>query len=98
VMAPELARLAVSLQYVPTHSPGVLKEATLTVHGADALVQRLIIETPEVDLSSAIDYTGQIVADVLASVSLVQRVPISLRHIEVHAIGKKYQRRFVTLS
>jgi len=98
VMAPELARLAVSLQYVPTHSPGVLKEAMLTVQGSDSIVQRLIIETPEVDLASAIDHTGQIVADVLASVSVVKRVPISLRHIEVHAIGKKYQRRFVTLS
>jgi hypothetical protein len=97
VMAPELVRLAVSLQYGPSHSPGVLKDVTLTVDGSDTLVQRLIIETPEVDLSSAMAHTGQIVADVLASVSVAQRVPISIRHIEVHALGKKYERRFVTL-
>ncbi len=97
VMAPELARLKVILQYVHTNSPGVLKKATLTFQGSDAMVQRLIVETPEVDLVNAIDHTGQIVADFLDSVSFVKRVPISIRHIEVHAIGKKYQRRFVTL-
>ena len=97
VTAPELVHLAVSLQYVPTPSPGVRKEAMLTVHGSDATVQRLIIETPEVSLSNAIAHTGQIVAEFLASVSSVKRGPISFRHIEVHAIGKEYQRRFVTL-
>jgi hypothetical protein len=97
VMAPELARLKVTLQYVDTKSPGVLKEATLTFRGSDAIVQRLIVETPEVDLSNAINHTGQIVADFLDAVSFVKRVPISIRHIEVHAIGKKYQRRYVTL-
>jgi hypothetical protein len=97
VMAPELARLEVTLQYVDTNSPGVLKEATLTFRGSEAIVQRLIVETPEVDLANAVRHTGQIVADLLDAVSFVKRVPISIRHIEVHAIGKRYQRRYVTL-
>jgi hypothetical protein len=96
-MTPDLARLKVTLQYFDTNLPGVRKEVTLTLQGSNAIVQRLIVETPEVDLSNAIRHTGQIVADLLDAVSFVKRVPISIRHIEVHAIGKKYQRRYVTL-
>ena len=83
--------------YFATNLPGVRKEVTLTLQGSNAIVQRFIVEIPEVDLSNAIRHTGQIVADLLDAVSFVKRVPISIRHIEVHAIGKKYQRRYVTL-
>ena len=96
VRTPELAGLELHLQYSATDSPGVLKEATLTLQGSDASIQKLIIETPEIDLSNAINHTGQIVADFLDTVSFMKRVPISIRHIEVHAVGKNYSRLFVT--
>jgi hypothetical protein len=67
------------------------------LQGSNAIVQRLIVETSEGDLETAIRHTGQIVADLLDAVSFAKRVPISIRHIEVSAIGKKYHRRYVTL-
>ena len=97
VMAPDLRGLKVTLQYFDTNFPGVRKEAVLTLQGSNAIVQRLIVETSEESLENAIRYTGQLVADLLDAVSFVKRVPISIRHIEVYAIGKKYHRRYVTL-
>jgi hypothetical protein len=96
VRTPELAGLELHLQYHATNSPGVLKEATLTLQGSDAIVQKLIVETSEVDIENAIRDTGQIVADFLDTVSFMKRVPISIRHIGVHAVGKKYSRLFLT--
>jgi hypothetical protein len=96
-MGPDLARLQVTLKYVDTKSPDVPRDAALFVKGSGDVVQRLIVETSESDLASAIKHTGQIVADLLDAIAFAKRVPISIRHIEVHAIGRKYQRRYVTL-
>jgi hypothetical protein len=96
VMTPELASLTLHLEYREINSPSVPKEVTLTLQGSDAIVQKLIIETPEVDLENAIRHAGQIVADFLDTVSFMKRVPISIRHIGVHAVGKKYSRLYTT--
>jgi hypothetical protein len=96
-MAPDLAQLQVTLNYVDTKSPNVQRNAALFIRGADDVVQRLIVETSESDLASAIKHTGQIVADLLDAIAFAKRVPVSIRHIEVHAMGRKYQRRYVTL-
>lgn len=96
-MAPDLARLQLTLKYVDTKSPNVPRDAVLFVRGSGDVVQRLIVETSESELASAIKHTGQIVADLLDAIAFAKRVPISVRHIEVHAIGRKYQRRYVTL-
>ncbi len=96
-MTPDLARLQVTLKYVDTKSPNVQRNAVLFVKGSGGIVQRLIVETPESELASAIKYTGQIVADLLDAIAFAKRVPISIRHIEVHATERKYLRRYVTL-
>ncbi len=97
MMVSDLTRLEVTLKYVDTKFPDVLREATLSVKGSSNVVQRLIVETSESDLESAIKHTTQIVADLLDAIAFAKRIPISVRHIEVHAIGRKYQRRYVTL-
>jgi hypothetical protein len=96
-MAPDLARLQITLKYVDTNSPDVQWNATLFVKGSGDIVQRLIVETSESELASAIKHTSQIVADLLDAIAFAKRVPISIRHIEVHAIEQKYLRRYVTL-
>jgi hypothetical protein len=95
-MTPELAGLKLHFQYIETNSPGVPKEVALTLQDSDTIIQKLIIETPEVDLENAIRHTDQIVADFLDTVSFMKRVPISIRHVGVHAVGKNYSRLFVT--
>lgn len=94
--SPDLERLQVTLKYFDARFPDVQKNAILSIGGSGGVVQRLIVETPESDLASAITHINQIVADLLDAIALAKRVPISIRHIEVHAIGHKWQRRYVT--
>lgn len=95
-MSPDLARHQVTLKYTDSKSSNVQRKAVLLFKGSNGIVQRLIVETPEIELASAIKHTGQIIADLLDVIVFVKRVPISIRHIEVHAIEGKYQRRYVT--
>jgi hypothetical protein len=96
-MTPDLAQLQVTLNYVDTKSPAVRRDAALFIRGSGNVVQRLVVETSENDFASAIKHTAQIVADLLDAIAFAKRIPISIRHIEVHAIGRKYQRRYMTL-
>lgn len=95
-LAPQLAQAAVSLKYSVTKTPGVLREATMAFNGSDGILQRLVVDTDEPELSNAIRYINQIVADLLDALALVKRVPISIRHIDVSVPGRKYHRRYVT--
>jgi hypothetical protein len=96
--SPEFDRLSVTLRYVDTTCPDVQKEATLRFGMSGHVLQKLIVETPEVDIEKAIRHTGQIVADLLDAISFLRRLPLSIRHIEVQAVGKKYNRRYMTFS
>ena len=96
-LTPDLERLGVTLKYADTKSPQAQRETALFIRGSGDVVQRLIVETSENDIETAIRHTGQIVADLLDAMAFVKRIPISIRHIEVHAAGRKYQRRYVTL-
>jgi len=98
VMTPELAGLELHILYRDTNSPDIQREATLTLQGSDAIIQKVVVKTSEIVLETALRHTGQIVADVLDTVSFLKRVPISVRHVEVHAVGKKYLQRFLTFS
>lgn len=96
-LAPQLERTAMSLKYSDTKTPGVIREATMRFNASANILQRLIVETDELDLSKAIRHISQIVADLLDTLSLVKEVPISIRHIDVTAPGRKYHRRYLTL-
>lgn len=96
-ITPEFAKFAITLKYSDDKTPDVVKEAALSLKTAAGVVQKLIVETTETDLSLAIRHTGQIVADLLDALSFMKRVPVAVRHIEVHALGQKYQRRYVTM-
>jgi hypothetical protein len=96
-MHPEFERLEAHLTYSDTTDPSVLKEAGLRLKGAGHMLRRIVVETPEIDMRKAIRHTGQIVADLLDALSLLKRVPLSIRHIEVHAVGKKFLRSYMTL-
>lgn len=97
-MAPEFDSLSETLiKYADTTCPDVLREATLHFGMSGRILQKLIVETPEVDLANAIGQASQIVADLLDAVSFFKRLPLSIRHIDVHAIGKKYYRRYMTV-
>jgi hypothetical protein len=96
-LAAQLEQAAVSLKYSDTKTPGILREATMTFNASGGVLQRLVVETDEPDLSRAIRYISQIVADLLDALSLVKGVPISIRHIDVTAPGRKYHRRYLTL-
>jgi len=55
------------------------------------------VRTDEEELSKAIQMSNQLVADLLDALSLSKQVPISIRHIDVHAEGKKFNRRYMTI-
>jgi hypothetical protein len=95
---PALDRLSVTIKYVDTSCPDVPKEATLRFGVSGHILQKLIIETPEIDIEKAIRQTGQIVADLLDALSFFKLLPLSIRHIHVDAVGKKYNRRYATFS
>jgi hypothetical protein len=97
VLAPRLADATMSLKYSDTKTPGIVREARMTFATSENILQRLIVETDEPDLSTAIRHIGQIVADLLDALALVRRVPISIRHIDVAAPGHKFHRRYITL-
>ena len=69
----------------------------MTFNVSGGFLQRLVVETDETDLSTAIRNVGQIIADLLDALSLVRRVPISIRHIDVAAPKHKFHRRYITL-
>lgn len=94
----EFDRLDISLKYVDTTSPNVQKEAMLRFGRANQVLQKLIIETPEVNFEKAIRHTGQIVADILDATSFLKRLPLSVRSIVVHADGEKFIREYRTFS
>lgn len=94
----ELDRLDVSLRYVDTTSPDAQKEAILRFGTANQVLQKLIIETPEVNFEKAIRHTGQIVADILDAISFLKRLPLSVRSILAHADGEKFIREYRTFS
>jgi hypothetical protein len=96
-LAPGLERCEWSLRYCDRRAPELPTDAILVFEGAGGVLQRLVIKTEEVELSKAIHLTTQIVADLLDTFSLFKKVPISIRHIEVYADGKKFGRRYVTL-
>ena len=62
-LAAQLERTALSLKYNDTKTPGVLREATMTFNGSGGVLQRLVVETDEPDLSKAVRHITQIVAD-----------------------------------
>ncbi|MDC4203481.1 MAG: hypothetical protein MPW14_16635 [Candidatus Manganitrophus sp.] len=97
IIGPEFANIAITLKYIDDRGSNVTKEAALSIKSTEGVVQRFVVETPEIDLSLAVRYTGQIVADLLDALSFIKKVPIAVRHIEVHALGGKHQRRYVTL-
>ena len=94
----EFDRLDVSLRYVDTTSSDPQKEAILRFGTANQILQKLIIETPEVNFEKAIRHTGQIVADILDAISFLKRLPLSVRSIVVHADGEKFIREYRTFS
>jgi hypothetical protein len=69
----------------------------MTFNGSNGVLQRLVVETDEPDLSKAVRHISQIVADLLDALSLVKGMPISIRHIDVTAPGHKFHRRYLTL-
>lgn len=96
-LASQLERSAMSIKYSDTKTPGILREATMAFNGSGGVLQRLVVETDEPDLSIAIRHINQIVADLLDALALVKAVPISIRHIDVTAPGRKYHCRYITL-
>jgi Methylamine utilization protein MauJ len=96
-LTPQLEKTAVSLKYSDTKTPGILREATMTFDGSGGVLQRVVVETDEPDLSNAIRHINQIVADLLDALALVKAVPISIRHIDVTAPGCKHHCRYLTL-
>ncbi len=96
-LTPELERLTVSLRYIDRKVSELSKEAVLSLKGSGGVLQRLIIKTEEEEFSKAIQHTNQIIADFLDAFSLSKRVPISIRHIEVYADGKKFIRLYRTI-
>jgi hypothetical protein len=97
VLAPKLEGAAMSLKYSDTKTPGIVRDAKMTFATSGGLLQRLVVETDETDLSTAIRHISQIVADLLDALSLVRQVPISIHHIDVAAPGRKFHRRYLTL-
>lgn len=95
-LSSQLERLAVLLKYSDTSTPGILREATMAFNGSGGVLQRLVVETDEPDLSVAIRHINQIVADLLDALALVKVVPITIRHIDVTAPGRKYHCRYTT--
>jgi len=94
VLPPKLAGATMKLTYTDTRSPDVIREARMTFNASGGFLQRLVVETDETDLSTAIRNVSQIVADLLDALSLIRRVPISFRHIDVAAPGHKFHRRY----
>jgi hypothetical protein len=90
-------RLEVLLSYIDTKAPELSKETVLVFKGSDGVLQKLVLRTDEEKLSKAVQMSNQIVADLLDALSLSKKVPISIRHIEVHAEGKKFISRFMTI-
>jgi len=97
VLTPQLAGASMSLKYSDTKTPDIVREARMTFKTTEGVLQRLVVETDEPDLSTAIRHLGQIVADLLDALSLVSRVPMSIHHIDVAAPGRKFRRRYITL-
>jgi hypothetical protein len=96
-LAPQLEGVAASLKYVDTKTPHIQRKATMTFKSSRDFLQGLVVETDEPDLSTAIRHINQIIADLLDALSLVKGVPISVRHIDVTALGHKFHRRYLTL-
>lgn len=97
LLAPQLEGATMSLKYSDSKEPAIVRDAKMTFATSGGLLQRLIVETNEADLSTAIRHISQIVADLLDALSLVRQVPISIHHIEVSAPGRKFHRRYLTL-
>lgn len=97
ILAPSLEGAAMSLKYSDTKTPDIVRVAKVTFAVLGGLLQRLIVETDEPDLSAAIRHISQIVADLLDSISLVRQLPISIHHIDVSSPGRKFHRRYLTL-
>jgi hypothetical protein len=96
IVPPKLAGATMKLSYTDTKTPDTVREARMTFNVSGDFLQRLVVETDETNLSTAIRNVGQIVADLLDALSLVRRIPISIRHIDV-AAGHKFHRRYITL-
>jgi hypothetical protein len=96
-ITPELGRFSVLLSYSDTKAPELAKEAVLVFQGSDGVLQRLVVKTDEEKLSKAVQMSNQIVADLLDALSFSKKVPISIRHIDVYAEGKKFNRRYMTI-
>lgn len=97
VLAPKLEGAVISLKYSDTKTPNIVRDAKMTFKASGCLLQRLVVETDEPDLPTAIRHISQIVADLLDALSLVRQLPISIHHIDVAAPGQKFHRRYCTL-
>lgn len=97
VLAPKLEGAVISLKYSDTKTPNIVRDAKMTFKASGCLLQRLVVETDEPDLPTAIRRISQIVADLLDALSLVRQLPISIHHIDVAAPGQKFHRRYCTL-
>ena len=95
-LTPDLKQATLILKYTDTKSPSITKEANLSFSGSGEIIERLIVDVGEPDLSTAIRHINHIVADFLDGISLLKAVPISIRHIDISAPGKNFHRRYLT--
>lgn len=93
----DLKRITLSLSYINAKLPTIQRKATLSFKGSSGVIERLVVDTDEPDLSIAIRNINHIVADLLDAFSLVKMVPISIRHIDIVVPGRKFHRRYLTL-
>jgi hypothetical protein len=68
----------------------------LAFEGSGGVIERLVVDADELDLSTTIQHINQIVADLLDALSLLKGVPISIQHIDISVPGKKFLRRYLT--
>jgi len=73
-----------------------MKEAKLRFGVSGGILQKFIVEIPELDINKATRQSGQIVADLLDAISFYKRLPLSIRHIEVQNVGDTFRRRYIT--
>lgn len=92
----QLEGATMSLKYNDTKTPDVIRDAKMTFNAPGGYLKGFVVETDEPDLSTAIRHIGQIVADLLDSLSVVTQRPIAIHHIDVTAPGRKFHRRYLT--
>jgi hypothetical protein len=94
----EFDNLRITLAYSDDKEHKISRTSGLSLRvSGDGVLQRIVVETNELNHSHAIRSAGQIVADLLDALSFMMRVPLTVRHIEVYGSDDKNQLRYVTL-